>query len=297
MSFKQILFKRQIQALRQANFRLMSVLAGLCLLMQMLVQGSPTLADTAPAGEKRSCCRAESMPGSGSAIASRSPAAAIKAGTKIAADSKDGKTENKDSKAADKAAAERKPVLEPANIAGFASFGYAAAKNCPEVMEKLFCYCGCDLTDSHTSLLDCFTSLHGVDCHICQEEALLAMKLNKDGVSIKEIQKTVDEKYSTQYPFESDTATYKKYKTGRLYTSGSGSTDSSPGTTGDASSQTKSGTEVAGPEAPEETSNKKKPKLKPGKKPGNCCAGEHKEDAKDSKGSKDSKDSIEKNKE
>ena len=206
-----------------------------------------------------------------------------------AADSKDSKssTENKDKgdKAADSKAVERKAVLEPANIAGFASFGYAAAKSCPEVMEKLFCYCGCDMTDSHTSLLDCFTSLHGVDCHICQEEALLAMKLNKEGIPIKEIQKTVDEKYSTQYPFEQDTATYKKYKATRLYNAAGSETPAA--TTSGSDAQSKNGTQTAGPEAPEEVSEGK-PKLKKGRKIGKCCSGgehakEHAGDSKDKK--------------
>ncbi|MBY0358645.1 MAG: PCYCGC domain-containing protein [Candidatus Obscuribacterales bacterium] len=106
-------------------------------------------------------------------------------------------------------------VLDPGRFYGLASMGYAAAQACPETIAKLFCYCGCDLTDNHSSLLDCFTSIHGVDCHICQEEAVLALKLHRDGVSDQEIMRQVDERYSSQYPFEQDTAAYKKYKATR----------------------------------------------------------------------------------
>ncbi|MBX9687845.1 MAG: PCYCGC domain-containing protein [Candidatus Obscuribacterales bacterium] len=167
---------------------------------------------------------------------------------------------------------EYKAVLEPGQFFGLASFGYASAKACPEVMEKLFCYCGCDLTDSHTSLLDCFTSVHGVDCHICQEEAVLANKMHKDGASITEIQKTIDEKYSSQYPFESDTAAYKKYKSTKLY----GNKESST---------VKFGSQAAGPEAGEEP-----PKLKPGHEPSKCCsAAEHSKDDKNKKKDKQKK--------
>jgi hypothetical protein len=111
-----------------------------------------------------------------------------------------------------------KPVMDPGQFFGAAAMGYAAAKECPEIVAKLFCYCGCDITDKHTSLLDCFTSLHGVDCHICQEEAMLALRLNNQGIPLIEIQKRVDQQYSSQYPFEQDTETYKKYKASRLWT-------------------------------------------------------------------------------
>ncbi len=171
----------------------------------------------------------------------------------------------------------RKDVLNPSQFFGLASFGYAAAKACPQVMEKLFCYCGCDLTDSHNSLLDCFTSLHGVDCHICQEEAILANKMNKDGDSITVIQQTIDEKFASQYPFEEDTPTYKKYKANRLYLKNE-------------NGESKFGKEAAGPEAPDDAPVSSKPKLKPGREVGKCCAGGEHKDQKDQKNQKNQKD-------
>ena len=72
------------------------------------------------------------------------------------------------------------PVLAPEQFFGAAAMGYAAAKAVPHVCHKLFCYCGCDLTDAHTNLLDCFTNFHGADCHICQEEAMHALKMDRD---------------------------------------------------------------------------------------------------------------------
>ena len=80
------------------------------------------------------------------------------------------------------------PVLDPNKFFGHAKSGYAAAQLCPEICAKLFCYCGCDMTDDHDSLLDCFTTDHGVDCHICQEEALIALKMKREGKSMKQIQ-------------------------------------------------------------------------------------------------------------
>ncbi|MFN8655567.1 MAG: CYCXC family (seleno)protein [Candidatus Obscuribacterales bacterium] len=153
----------------------------------------------------------------------------------------------------------RAEVLNPDQFFGMAMIGYAAAKAAPDVMENLFCYCGCDLTDSHTSLLDCFTSIHGVDCHICQDEAQVALKLHKQGLPMLKIQQQIDEEFSKQYPFEEDTPTYKNYKAHRLWVKGAAA-DTKP----DAAA---SGN-ASGPDP-------KNPKLKPGAKAGNCCGGNH----------------------
>lgn len=159
-------------------------------------------------------------------------------------------------------------VLDPSRFFGQAMIGYAAAKAAPEVIGKLFCYCGCDITDSHISLLDCFTSIHGVDCHICQEEAVLALKMSRENIPVADIQKTIDEKYASNYPFETDSPTYTKYKAGRLY-GANGKIDSK------AAKDVKVGESAAGPEAPGD--NKKwEPKLKPGKQPTQCCSKDEK---------------------
>lgn len=104
------------------------------------------------------------------------------------------------------------PVLMPEQFFGPAAMGYAAAKAAPHVCSKLFCYCGCDITDKHTCLLDCFTSLHGADCHICQEEALQALRMTRDDEPIAKIQKEIDESYASKYPFKEESPALKKYK-------------------------------------------------------------------------------------
>jgi hypothetical protein len=87
------------------------------------------------------------------------------------------------------------PVLPPSQFFGAAAMGYAAAKAVPKVCHKLFCYCGCDITDRHKNLLDCFVTIHGADCHICQEEALMALKMNRAEKNLEAIQKSVDQTY------------------------------------------------------------------------------------------------------
>jgi len=120
------------------------------------------------------------------------------------------------------------PVLAPEQFFGAAAMGYAAAKAVPHICHKLFCYCGCDITDNHTNLLDCFTNFHGADCHICQEESMVALKMARDEQPIAAIQKFIDENYSNKYPFKEDSPAYKKYKSVRQYTT-SGATGAPAG--------------------------------------------------------------------
>lgn len=114
-------------------------------------------------------------------------------------------------------------VMPPEQFFGQAAIGYAAAKQCSEICAKLFCYCGCDHTHGHNSLLDCFTCLHGVNCEICQEEAVDALRLKHEGKSLGEIQKYIDHQYAKQYKdietLYKTSLALKKYKAARLYRS------------------------------------------------------------------------------
>ena len=54
------------------------------------------------------------------------------------------------------------PVLSPLLFVGRASEAYAVAKQYPNVMDQIFCYCKCDEPPAyHKSLLSCFTDKHG----------------------------------------------------------------------------------------------------------------------------------------
>jgi hypothetical protein len=147
-------------------------------------------------------------------------------------------------------------VLDPNNYVGMVRAGYQAAKEIPDICAKLFCYCGCDLTDCHGSLLDCFTSDHGVDCHICQEESILALKFHRKGKSLSYIQKYIDKRYAKEYPFEIESPILEKYKADRLWDIGKKGADSKKKKSTEASSTT--------------------PVAKAGKrrKDGSCCEGD-----------------------
>lgn len=106
-----------------------------------------------------------------------------------------------------------KLVMPSDDLHGKIKEGYEAARKIPEVCCKLFCYCGCDIQDDHTSLLECFVSDHSVSCSICLDEALQALRLKNEGKSITEIQKWIDHNFAPQYPYKKKPSTaLKKYR-------------------------------------------------------------------------------------
>lgn len=58
---------------------------------------------------------------------------------------------------------ETKHVLDPSLFTGRTRMAYAAAKQYPDAMNEVFCYCYCDQHPfNHKTLLSCFTDDHGV---------------------------------------------------------------------------------------------------------------------------------------
>ena len=58
---------------------------------------------------------------------------------------------------------------------------YALAAKVKPVLFQQPCYCYCDRHVGHKSLLDCFASLHGTQCDICQKEAVFAYQQTQKG--------------------------------------------------------------------------------------------------------------------
>ncbi|HKI97095.1 MAG TPA: CYCXC family (seleno)protein [bacterium] len=92
---------------------------------------------------------------------------------------------------------ERRPVMEPLLFTqASARHAYMAAMQHPEVMDQVWCYCGCDgATLYHKSLLSCFTDYHGAGCDICQQEATTAGRLKDAGKSMEQIQDAIDARF------------------------------------------------------------------------------------------------------
>lgn len=116
-------------------------------------------------------------------------------------------------------------VLMRPDFIGRVKMCYMAAKEIPALSQKLFCYCGCDYTDEHTSLLDCYTCDHSVDCEYCQGEMMMAFKMNRKGATVAEIQKALDLNWGPHYPFyEQPSDAIKKYWKTRIWAPGKGPT-------------------------------------------------------------------------
>ena len=72
---------------------------------------------------------------------------------------------------------------------------YQTAKDIPEVLEQLPCFCGCMSHFGHKNNLFCFKDQHGSGCDLCQDIALDARKMHDQGMSIAQIQDQIKAKY------------------------------------------------------------------------------------------------------
>ena len=72
------------------------------------------------------------------------------------------------------------PTLEPEKFTGLARDAYRAAREIPVTIAQLPCYCHCDRGFGHKSLHSCFEDDHAAHCAVCVNEALLALKLEKE---------------------------------------------------------------------------------------------------------------------
>lgn len=86
-------------------------------------------------------------------------------------------------------------VLPEADVPAKSRAAYAAARAYPQVLDGLYCHCGCAERDGLRSLLSCFESRMPVTCGICRGEAALAGRLAARGESLAAIRAAVDKEY------------------------------------------------------------------------------------------------------
>lgn len=91
------------------------------------------------------------------------------------------------------------PTLEPSRFIGKTREAYKVAREIPEILAQLPCYCHCDRGFGHKSLHSCFEDDHASQCAVCTDEALMAYRLQKDQkLSPEQIRKIIIEKYSAE---------------------------------------------------------------------------------------------------
>ena len=55
---------------------------------------------------------------------------------------------------------ETRPTLDPAQFVGKAAAAHRVAREIPDILDQLYCYCACDKHQGHKSLLSCYTDGH-----------------------------------------------------------------------------------------------------------------------------------------
>ena len=74
------------------------------------------------------------------------------------------------------------PTMEPSLFADKLIFNaYVVAGRVKKVLYQQPCYCHCDRSQGHGSLLDCFVSRHGSGCDICMKEAFYSYEQTRKG--------------------------------------------------------------------------------------------------------------------
>ena len=86
-------------------------------------------------------------------------------------------------------------TVDPAKFSGKTRSAYQAARDVPEVLAQLPCYCGCMMGAGHRNNLDCFKDDHGVECVMCQDIALDARTMWNNGFTLERIREVVKQRY------------------------------------------------------------------------------------------------------
>jgi hypothetical protein len=74
------------------------------------------------------------------------------------------------------------PTMDPSSFTDIQTFNaYVIASRVKKVLYQQPCYCHCDRSQGHGSLLDCFVSRHGSGCDICQKEDFYSYEQTRKG--------------------------------------------------------------------------------------------------------------------
>jgi hypothetical protein len=89
------------------------------------------------------------------------------------------------------------PTLAPEKFTGPTRDAYRAVREIPVTIAQLPCYCHCDKGFGHKSLYSCFEDDHAAHCAVCVNEALLALKLEREQkLSPAQIRETIVAQFS-----------------------------------------------------------------------------------------------------
>ncbi len=84
------------------------------------------------------------------------------------------------------------PTMEPSLFTSIGVFNaYTVAGRVKKVLYQQPCYCHCDRSQGHGSLLDCFVSRHGSGCDTCMREAFYAYEQTHKGKNPAQIREGI----------------------------------------------------------------------------------------------------------
>lgn len=85
------------------------------------------------------------------------------------------------------------PTLSPALFSNVvAQNAYALAAKVKRILYQQPCYCYCDRSVGHGSLLDCFASKHGSGCDVCMKEAIYSYEQFRKGKTAAQIRTGIE---------------------------------------------------------------------------------------------------------
>jgi hypothetical protein len=69
---------------------------------------------------------------------------------------------------------------------------YALAARVKKILYQQPCYCHCDRSQGHASLLDCFASKHAAECGVCIREGIYSYEQSKKGKTAVQIRQGIE---------------------------------------------------------------------------------------------------------
>jgi hypothetical protein len=88
-------------------------------------------------------------------------------------------------------------TLSPDLFTGKAREAYQVAKEIPEILQNMPCFCGCPRL-GHKNNLYCFADQHGEECDMCMDIAIEAKSLHGMGTPVDEISKVIRAKFGPE---------------------------------------------------------------------------------------------------
>ena len=74
---------------------------------------------------------------------------------------------------------------------------FDAVREIPQIVDGIHCYCGCAEAPAFYSLLSCYEGgAMALKCPMCQETGRIVTRLHKEGKTLDEIRRAVDEEFA-----------------------------------------------------------------------------------------------------